>query len=206
MIIESLKLQSKNNSNIFIAKTSVGEYVLHGDIIVKNAISIGAAVDEELMNLCVFDSANIIAFNLAVKYINSGIKTEKQIRDYLYKKEFHKQTVDVVMNKLKEYSIVGDKQYAESYIRSNTNFSKQKIQQKLMLAGVDKSTLQETTKEINDTESCFINAKKFLKNKQADKTILDKLVRRLYSQGYNWDSISFVLSKLKLEIEECDNI
>lgn len=201
MIIESVRLKTKNNPNIFIAKTNVGEFVLHSDVIVKNGIRAGEILDV-LMTTSERESAEIIAFNIAVKYISSKVKTEQQIKDYLYKKEFHAETVNAVIKKLKEYGVINDKMYAESYIRSNKNFSKIKMKQKLYSFGVKKDLIEETTDEVDDYESCMNNAKKYLKNKEITRELIEKLMRRLSTQGYTWEIIGRVLRTLQVEIEE----
>mgnify|MGYP003293558048 CR=1 FL=1 len=51
-------------------------------------------------------------------------------------KEKPTQAEEAKLSKLKEYSVVNDKIYAQAYINSNSNFSKNKVKQKLMQAGV----------------------------------------------------------------------
>ena len=201
MEIISLKLKSKNNANVFICLTNQGEYELHSDIIVKLGIVVGDIDDEKFMQ-SVADSANIIAFNVAIKYMSSRLKTEQQIKDYLYKKGYHKLTVEDVILKMKEYKIIDDKNYAESYIRSNPNYSKNKIKQKLFSAGIKSDIADAELEDIDDFESCFKNAEKFLRNKIVDKQTIEKLIRRLQGMGYTWDTIKSVLNRLKFDADE----
>ncbi len=200
MKILNLKLKNKNNPNVFICSTDMGEFELHSDIIVKAGIKIGG-LDDEKFHIAVRESSEIIAFNLATKYISSKLKTEQQIKDYLYKKEFHKQTVDSVIEKLKEYKIIDDKNYAETYARSNPNFSKNKLKQKLFASGVKSQIVDESLTEVDDLSSCKKNAEKFLRNKVIDKPTIEKLIRRLQSMGYTWDTIKSTLNYLKCETE-----
>lgn len=201
MEILSLKLKSKNNANVFLCVTDVGEFELHSDIIVKCGIKVGE-FDSEKFSLSVQESSEIIAFNLATKYISSKLKTEQQIKDYLYKKEYHKQTVDSVLEKLKEYKIIDDKNYAESYAKSNPNFSKNKLKQKLFMNGIKSQIVEESLIEIDDLPSCKKNAEKYLRNKIVDKQTIEKLIRRLQGMGYTWDTIKETLNYLKCETEE----
>ena len=201
MEINSLKLKSKTNANVFLCLTDCGEFELHSDVIVKSAIKIGE-IDDVKFHQALQESAEIIAFNLAVKYISSKLKTEQQIKDYLYKKEYHKQTVDVVIEKLKEYKIIDDKNYAESYVKSNPNFSKNKLKQKLFLSGVKSENMEESLDQVDDEKSCLKNAEKYMRNKVADKQTIEKLIRRLQGMGYGWESIKSTLNKLKCEVED----
>lgn len=201
MEILSLKLKSKTNANVFICSTNVGEFELHSDVIVKSNISKGTFDDEKFM-LAVQESGELIAFNLATKYMSSRLKTEQQIKDYLYKKNYHKNTVDAVIEKMKEYKIIDDENYAESYIRSNPNFSKNKIKQKLFASGIKSNIVDECVETIDDEISCKKHAEKYLHNKVLDKPTIEKLIRRLQGMGYGWDSIKTTLNSLKYEVED----
>ena len=201
MEILSIKLKSKRNPNVFLCSTNNGEFELHSDIIVKNNISVGT-VEDTLFFTSVQESAEIIAFNLCVKYISSRVKTEKQIKDYLYKKEYKTEVVNSVIKKLKEYNIINDEMFAESYIKSNANYSKNKIKQKLYSFGVKSASVDTLTDEVDDYASCLNNAKKYMKNKIYSKEVVEKLIRRLQGMGYNWDSIKHALNELKCELDE----
>ena len=200
MDILNIKLKSKTNSNVFIVQTDDGEYIFHSDIIVKFGLTVGFC-DDEKFNVAKQESDELVATNVAMKYISSKIKTEKQIKDYLYKKEFTKPIVEAVVNKLKEYKVIDDKTYAEMYLRSNPTFSKRKAEQKLSSFGVKKELTEELTNEIDDFESCLTNAQKFMKNKAMDEKTKEKLIRRLMYLGYNWETIKSVLNKFKVEID-----
>jgi len=200
MKILNLRLKSKNNPNIFLCLTENGEFELHSDIIVKSGIKVSDLDDEKFFS-AVQESSEIIAFNLATKYISSKLKTEQQIREYLYKKNYHKTTVESVIKKLKEYKIIDDKIYAESYAKSNPNFSKNKLKQKLFSVGLKSDIVDETLIDVDDVESAKKNALKFLRNKVLDKSTIEKLIRRLQGLGYNWETIKSTLNFLKCEID-----
>lgn len=201
MEILSLKQKSKTNPNVMIVSTDNGEYELHLDVVVKNNIKKGL-INDNIFFDCVNQSNDIIAFNLAAKFLASRQKTEQQVRDYIYKKGYHKNVVELVIEKLKHYNLVDDKLYAQSYIKSNPNFSRQKIKAKLNIAGVKAENYLDALETVDENESCLKSANKFLKNKTVDKAIIDKLVRRLAGQGYSWETINSTLKKLKAGIQE----
>lgn len=203
MKILSLKLKSKKDANVFVASTDIGEYDLFCEIIVKYSLGVGE-IDDEKFRRAVKESMEKIAFNVAVKYASSKLKTEKQIRDYLYKKEFKKATILPVIEKLKEYGVIDDKIYMESYIKSNQNFSKNKLKQKLIMSGISKDLIDEKLNDLEDEDSCLTNANKFLKNKIMDQKTREKLIRRLTYLGYSWDSINSVLKTLNFDEENFD--
>lgn len=200
MEIYSLKLKSSKNTNIFALSTSVGEVQIHSDIIVKYGLAVGE-FDDAKFELAKQESDQIIALNLVTKFLSSSMKTEKQIKDYLYKKEFKSKTINLVVEKLKEYKLVDDKIFANYYIKSNPNFSVNKLKQKLFLFGVSKNIVEEVLQDFDDFEGCQKSATKFLKNKILDQKTKEKLIRHLMSKGYNWNEINKVLNNLNFETE-----
>lgn len=201
MKILNIKLKTKTNANVFVVETDAGEFLLHSDEIVKCGINKGE-VENQTFYKAVENSQVLIAFNLSTKYLSGKLKTEKQIKDYLYKKEFNQQTINKVVEKLKEYHIIDDKIFAETYKKNNANFSANKLKQKLMIAGVNKETIESELEDVDDTSSCLNHANKFLRNKVMDKPTVEKLVRRLTYLGYRWETIKSVLNQLKFEIED----
>lgn len=176
-------------------KTDGGEYTLHSDSIVKFSIAKGQYDDEKFVE-ATLDSSQIIAFNLCIKYLNASIKTMRQVRDYLKKKNFEDVVIDLTINKLKDYTIIDDKNFATMYIRSNPNFSKMKLKQKLISFGVNSSTIDELLSEVDEYEACLNSGRKFLKSKPIDEAVMDKLNRHLYSQGFMWETIKNVMVDL----------
>ena len=198
MKILAIKLNNKRNTNIFNVKTDESEYVLHSDIIVKHSLSLGD-VDEKIFSLAVNESNTLIATEKAMKYLSSKLKTEQQLKDYLYKQGYHKQTVNAVIEKLKDYGLIDDSKFAKSYVRSNPNFSKNKLKQKLISFGVKQNILDDILCDIDDGETCLKDASKFMKNKELDTKTKEKLTRHLVSKGYGYDTIKSVFNKLNFD-------
>ena len=192
MEILEIKIKSKTNPNIFTCKTDIGEFEFFSDILVKNKIKVGE-INEEKFFISHEESSLIIAYNLALKYIGNRFKTEKQIFDYLLKRNYSESIIKTVVEKLKNYSIINDKIYAENYVRSNTNFSKNKLKQKLRSVGVSLSDFDGLEIEINDAVSCKKQCEKFLRNKPLTKQIKEKLIRRLIGMGYTWETINSLI-------------
>ena len=109
----------------------------------------------------------------------------------------------IVIDKLKEYKIIDDSEYAKAFIRSNANNSKLRLKKKLSQSGVDKKFIEQELENVDEFESCFNNAKKFFKSKDINKDSCEKLTRRLSYQGYSWETIKKVLNKLTdIEFED----
>ncbi len=203
MEIYKINLKSGKNSNLFVVQTDKGEYVVHSDIIVKDRLAVGQLDDEKFFK-SVEESDQIVAFNVATKYISSSMKTEKQIKDYLYKKEFKTKTINAVLQKMKDYNLINDSLFATSYIRSNPSYSVNKLKQKLLGFGVKKEQLSELICDLSDEGSCKASAEKFLKNKPHSQKVKEKLIRHLLNKGFNWGDVSKVLQQYEFDADEQD--
>ena len=197
MKILTLKLKNKNNTNIFVASTEKGQFDLHSEIIVKNNIKAGQ-IDVDVFFKAVLESNILIATERAMKYISTKLKTQHQIKDYLYKQGYNSSVVNPVLAKLNEYHLVDDLQFAKSYISSNKNFSNNKLKQKLIGFGVKTDILDELLADLDDAPTCQKAVQKFLKNKQKDEKTIQKLIRHLQSKGFSYETIKSVLNELKL--------
>lgn len=197
MLIKSIKLNNKRNTNIFSVLTDGGEYLLHSDIIVKFCLSLGE-VENEKFFLALNESDTLIASEKVMKYISNKLKTEQQIKDYLYKNGYHKQTVNAVIEKLKNYGLIDDEKFASSYIRSNPNYSKNKLKLKLISFGVKSNILDAILSDFDDGQNCLKDAQKFLKNKEQNSKTQEKLYRHLASKGYAFETIKSAMNKLNL--------
>jgi Uncharacterized protein conserved in bacteria len=65
------------------------------------------------------DSENINkAYGDAVNYLSYQLRTKKEIKDYLYKKEYHRDAVDEVISRLEKLHYLDDASYAKSFINT----------------------------------------------------------------------------------------
>ena len=179
------------------------EYIFHSDAIVKFGICSNSEIDDSIFNKAKEESDYIICLNTANNYLGANLKTQKQLKDYLTKKQFTKETIYKVLDKLNEYGVINDKTFANAFINSNQNkFSKRIMQQKLISKGIKKEEFDETLAEYNDRELCVTFATKFMKNKIMDDKTKEKLLRHLQYKGFNFDDIMYALNKLKINIDE----
>lgn len=203
MRVETIKLKSNRNSNIFIVVANNEEYIFHSDAIVKFGICSNSEIDDVTFKNAKEESDYIICLNTANNYLGANLKTKKQLKDYLTKKSFDKKIVNKVLDKLNEYGVINDKTFATSFVRCNENkFSKRVMQQKLLSKGVKKEEFEEILSDCNDRELCVQYATKFMKNKTMDNKTKEKLLRHLQYKGFNFDDINYALNKLKLNNDE----
>lgn len=200
MLIKSMKLKSPKNTNIFLVAVGDNEYIFHSDVIVKYDMSVGKDIDNKTLFQLLDESDYIICLNKSMEYISSKLKTTKQLKDYLYQKGYKTNTINRVIDKLNEYQVLNDNNFANAYIDANSaRLSKRNLQNKLAEKGIKKDVSSILLQDINDDEVCKKMADKFMKNKEYSKPNIEKLIRHLQYKGFDWDSISKVLRNFNIE-------
>ena len=169
------------------------------ELCMKYNLKKGLDIDEDFLQNIVFEDEKSKAMNKAVNYISSTLKTTRQIREYLKKKEYSPQTIDYVVEKMKEYKYLDDEAYAKAFINTySSKYGKMKLISALRSKGVSDKVIDEVFSEDLQLESSIERvAEKYLKNKEINSDTLNKLSRFLYSRGYEFDEINSYVRKLK---------
>lgn len=202
--ITKVEVQKNNKQkvNIYID----GEYYnkLYLDTCVKYGIKAGIKVDLDDLHSIIRESEKTLALNACAKYVTVALKTTKQVRDYLKKKEFDEEIIEYVLEKLEEYRYIDDRAYVSAYVASyNKKFGKNKLIQNLRTKGVSQNIIEEYFDNIadennEDNEVCYSIATKKAKNLNLeDIKDVQRLNRFLVSRGFDFDEIANVISRLK---------
>ena len=163
-------------------------------------------------------SSKMDAFDRAAGYLSIQPRTEKEIREYLKKKEYSQQEIDEAAEKLQEYRYLDDVTYGISFIRqaAGKGWGRNKIDRSLMEKGVSRSDCEAAWDQLaEDAEggmeavNLFDEKKRALEiavkmtrqhlaeGKELDEKFLARVGRRLAGQGYSADTVYFVVNKLR---------
>lgn len=176
---------------------------MHLDIVVKFKVAKNMQLNDEEYKHILNENEKLLATNLAVRYVQSALKTQKQVRDYLIKKGVSHENINAVLAKLIEYKFINDEEYAKAYVRScSGKMGKFKLSQNLFQKGVSKEIIDEALLEIDNVEETIYNiATKYLNKKDKNLQTFNKLYRFLLSRGFQYDEVSRVVNRLKSEAE-----
>lgn len=187
-----------------VAENTLIEFRLMNDVELTDA-QIKEIQDRENVNK---------AYGDAVNYLSYQLRTEKEIKEYLYKKEYHKDAVEDVIKKLQDLRYLDDSSYATSFINTQlrtTANGPRIIEQKLAQKGVPKTIIQDKMFEINQ-DILLENATDFAK-KQARKQkrasfsqMLTKIRQSLYQKGFDKETIEEAIKTLDLEPDEDEEL
>ena len=194
--ITGLEVQKNNKerANLYIdEKFYCGVSI---ELCVKYHLKKGAEINLAELDDLILEDEKQTAFNKAIKYTSSNLKTTSQIKDYLHKKGYNDNTISYVIDKMSEYKYLDDAGYAKAFIHTFSNkYGKMKLISALKSKGISDYVIDDVFAEGVEMEDSILNvANKYMKNKEVNAQTLEKLSRFLYSRGYEFDDINKVIS------------
>lgn len=151
-----------------------------------------------------------VGFQQAVTYISYQLRTEKEVRQYLSKREIAKAQHDGIIDRLKDLKLVDDCIFSESYLRTQIRLGDKGplvLQQKLKEKGVSETLIQEVLPMYSFEDQLEIAqrvAKKSMKKNQRKsfKESIQKTRIHLMQKGFSNDIIQEAISTLAMEPDE----
>ena len=115
-IITKIEVQKNNKerANVYIDDEFFAG--MNIELIMKYGLKKGVDVNDELINEIILEELKTEAFNKAINYIGSALKSKKQLKDYLKKKDYPIEVMEFVIDKLCEYKYLDDYNFANSFV------------------------------------------------------------------------------------------
>lgn len=200
--ITAISVQEKNKKrcNLFLD----GEFFsgLSLEIAMQYRLKVGMEIDQMDLADIILSSDKIEALEKAISYTTKSLKTKKQVKTYLNNKGYSFDVVCHCIDKLEEYKLIDDSEYAKRYIESvSKNQGKRMTEYKLMVKGVDKERIENAFENtfIPSKENALNIALKHFKGKEKTKENLAKTYRYLISKGFSYEEANYAIDHLKNE-------
>ena len=201
MIITSIEEQKKKGRyNIFLdGEYAFGLYketIYHFGLRAKDELN-----DKKIEELKSYDEINF-GKKVAYRFLNFKPRSEKEVRTKLKGHKLSDESIDKILDSLKEFKFVNDEQYAKMYIESRVSLKpegRRSLKIKLAQKGIGKETSEKTVEENYTEETEFQKAldlvTKYQKKVKAKTPIekKQKCYRHLLSKGFSYDLINRVL-------------
>lgn len=127
----------------------------------------------------------------AVDLVSRRLRSEKEIRDYAFRKRWSPETTEKVIERLKKYRYLDDEKFALAFVRSranNRNFSKKRMLQELYKKGINKESAQAVLSSVDDFDEQN-SLQNLVAKKRSHYESDDKLIQYLMRQGFRYDDI-----------------
>lgn len=199
--ITKLERQKHMNSRVSVFVDQEYAFSLTDETVVKYGLFVGADVNNfPLEEICESDRYRQ-ALSCAFVYLSHSAKSEKQLHDYLFKKEFDENTIDRIIERLKELNYIDDFLFAQNFAENSMSSGVNAIRFKLKSKGISDEIINSVLEEISDddqlSKALEIAKKQILKYSKYE--IFEqkrKLNDFLYRKGFQWDIIKSTIEKV----------
>ena len=204
MQINKFKKIGNNKYKIIFDNT---ELVLYEDIILKYNLLIKKEVNEKLIDEIINENNYYSAYDKSLSYIESKLRTKKEIIEYLKRLGYDNKYIDYSIDKLNKLGLLNDKLYVNSYINDKINLSLDgpyKIKNNLMNLEIDENVIDEYLNKIDDDiwnkrVDKIIDKKKSVMNSKSYYMFVNKMKNDLYNLGYSKELIDNKINNIKYE-------
>lgn len=199
----------KEKNNIYKVYTDKSEYQLYDDIIIKYELLLKKEINEKEFKKIEEENNLLKAYYDALKSINTKMRSEKEIRTILQKKNYSEKEINHTISKLKENNYLKASVYIDAYIHDRLTIyleGEDKILKDLISLGFSEQTILPFLKKVDrnlykEKIEKYIN-KKVKSNKKSSFEFKRKIMGELLNKGFNKNDIAEYLEKIEIE----DNI
>lgn len=200
--ITKLEIQQRNKERVNIYIDDNFFLGVNAEVVYDLNLKKGDEVDEEKLKSLIYKEGLSKAKNKAMSILNRTAISEKKLREKL--SDYSDEIVDEVINKLKDYGFINDKDLARRIANDNSNisrFGKNKIRQNLYRKGISKDDIDEAVEEIDSNEqyeNALYLARKRYKNLKGEdnRKVYQKLTQHLAYKGFSYDIIKSVIQEV----------
>ena len=204
-VIQSIK-KEKGTGYLLTTKSGIKMQVSE-DSLVKHRLLKGSKVSKELLKQVKEEASFDIGYQKSLNYLSYQLRSEKEIKDYLKNQEIPFQQIAQIIDKLKELSLLDDKIFAESYVRTairTTDKGPQGVKEFLMKKGVDQAVIEEALTLFDTAHQKELGqklvdkmARKYQQKSQKER--INKIRQQLFMKGFHSDVIAVLMDELAFE-------
>ena len=127
----------------------------------------------------------------AVDLISRRQRSEREIRDYAFRKQWTKENLEKVIERLFERGYLNDGKFAENFVRSRANlrnFSIRKMKVELKKKGISDTAIEKVLSEDENFDE-LVSLRNLIAKKHNRYDDEQKLIAYLARQGFSYDDI-----------------
>src|SRR5699024_5925373 len=125
--ISRITTQQKNKEryNIFLQENHKEKFGFSVDetVLIEYHLHKGQELDEKTIDELMEKDSMQKAYNMVIHYLSYRMRTEKEIVDYLVKKEVSEMHIASTMEKLTQNKLIDDREFANSFVRTRISTS-----------------------------------------------------------------------------------
>ncbi len=202
MKITSIKQQIKNPERVSIFVDGKYEFSLSLDELVKYKLKNDDELDKADVKRFKKISADGKLRGRALEWLMNRPHSEREFRDYLYRKKVESEQIDSLVNEFTEKGYLDNAKFAAWFteLQARRSKSDRAIRSELFKKGIGREVVDEVIEDGAGSESkrlrAVIEKKRKLSRYQKDP---QKLMQYLVSQGFSWQSVKEELASNQSE-------
>ena len=144
------------------------------------------------------------AYQRAINYLSYRSRSEKEVRQNLLKHQVEEETIDQVLEKLRQNSLVGDREFAQEWVENRSKFKPRgriALSTELFQKGISQGIVNEVLEDLDEHDLALRFAQQKLpKIQHLDESAFQKklsglLSRRGFSYGVSKEIISTLMTE-----------
>lgn len=204
---------SKSSSNKYKVTIDSEEYILYDDVIIKYELLLKKDITPVELAEIVNYNNELDSYYLSIKYITKKLRSEKEIYEYLKKKNISDITIKKTIDKLRENKFLNDEIYLKAYLNDQINLSNngpKKIEKNLVTLGLDEYEVNNAISRIEasiweEKVDKYISKKINSNHNSSVKMLKIKIINDLVNLGYEKETIVSILNKHNIDDHEIFN-
>jgi regulatory protein len=201
--ITRIQAQKKNSSRRSVFLDGKFAFGLDEEVVSRLGLEKGENLTEGRIKEILSQKAENEAKNAALRFLSFRRRTEKEIRDKLRKKGFDDKSIGRTIDKLKEYDLINDTEFAAAWVMERLAYKprgKRLLAQELWKKGIRKDIIDQVTEELcRDEEKSATELLEKIKGRY--KNLEPKVARRrmyglLLRRGFSYEAAKSVLAPL----------
>lgn len=90
--------------------------IVHEEILLKYEILLKKKISEQEIQSILIENKYLTSYYDALKYITKKMRSQKEVQEFLQKKEYNKEEINRTINRLQKEKYIDDTAYQESFI------------------------------------------------------------------------------------------
>lgn len=159
-------------------------------------------IEPDFLSDIKMQNGDLATFERGLNLLEHGMKSKKQVKNYLTDKGYPSICIQKALQKLEDYGYLDDQAYTNEYVRLyGQKDGEKKIRFSLKAKGVSDEKISLALEKYLDQETqfdtCFRLAEKKVKNMELDGKGRQKLFVYLAGRGFSLDIIKSAVNKLE---------
>ena len=201
--ITAIKAQKRNRNRVSVYLD--GEYALGLPRIVAAWLNVGQVLSEEKIAELQTQDALETAYQQALDWINFRMRSEKEVEQYLKRKDIPDAVIAKVLERLRRSSLVDDDRFSRLWVENRADFrprSRRMLKIELRQKGIPETAVETVLSGIeSEEELAYRAAEKYVRKlSNVDReTFRQKLGGFLARRGFTYDTARQVIERLWVE-------